>query len=160
MKKANKGKPTVTVTLDPDPKGEIKALTGADHDDWSLRLVNVVHDALPDHGDADALRGAINAACSGMLDMKPTDPVRRSRLSSQDRLPPCWPQGEGQRRNERQPHAQSSCCTTMQSNIKTKWSALSCACRQRLEGLPHARRSRWSTKGQAEWKLSAWRSDK
>ena len=75
MTKANKRKQTATIMLDPNPKGEIKALTGANHDDWSLRLVNVVHDALPDHGDADALRGAINAACSGMLDMKPTDPV-------------------------------------------------------------------------------------
>jgi hypothetical protein len=68
--------------------------------------------------------------------------------------------GEGHRKNERQPHAQSSCCTTMQSNIKTKWSALPCACGHRLEGLSNARRSRWGTKGQAEWKLPARRSDK
>src|SRR6478752_7784409 len=33
----------------------------------------------------------------------------------------------GHRKNERQPHAKSSCCATMQSNIKTKWSALPCA---------------------------------
>jgi hypothetical protein len=71
MKKANKGKPTVTVRLDPRPKGEFKALTGADHDDWSLRVMNVLRGALPGDGNSDA----ISAAGSGMLDMKPTDPI-------------------------------------------------------------------------------------
>ena len=66
--------------------------------------------------------------------------------------------GEGQRKNEQQPHAKSSCCATMQSEFKAEWSALPCACRQRLEGLPNAWRSRWSTKRQAEWKLPARRS--
>ncbi len=68
MKKAKKN-PTGTVTLDPRPKGEFKALTGAAHDDWSLRLMNVLRGALPDNTDA------ISAASSGMLDMKPTDPI-------------------------------------------------------------------------------------
>jgi hypothetical protein len=71
MKKANKGKPTVTVRLDPRPKGEFKALTGADHDDWSLRVMNVLRGALPGDGHTDA----ISAASSGMLDMKPIDPI-------------------------------------------------------------------------------------
>jgi hypothetical protein len=66
-----------------------------------------------------------------------------------------WAEGEGQRKNERQPHAQSSRCTTMQSDFKAEWATLSYACRQRLEGLPNARRSRRSTKRQAEWKLPA-----
>jgi hypothetical protein len=63
-------------------------------------------------------------------------------------------------REDRNGREASSCCTTMQSNIKTKWSALSCACGQRMEGLSNAQRSRWGTKGQAEWKLPARRSDK
>jgi hypothetical protein len=71
MKKVKKGKPTTTVMLDPRPRGEFRALTGADHDDWSLRLMNVLSGALPGHGNTDA----INAASSGMLDMKPTDPI-------------------------------------------------------------------------------------
>jgi hypothetical protein len=71
MKKANKGKPTTTITLDPRPKGELKPLTGADHDDWSLRLMNVLRGALSGDGNTDA----IGAASSGMLDMKPTDPI-------------------------------------------------------------------------------------
>jgi hypothetical protein len=71
MKKVNKGKTTATVTLDPKPKGAFKALTGADRDDWSLRLMNVLSRALPGDGNTDA----ISAACSGMLDMKPADPI-------------------------------------------------------------------------------------
>jgi hypothetical protein len=71
MTKANRRKQTATVTLDPNPNGELKPLTGADHDDWSLRLVNVLSGALPGHGNTDA----INAASSGMLDMEPTDPI-------------------------------------------------------------------------------------
>jgi hypothetical protein len=45
-------------------------LTGS-LNDWSLRLMNVLSGALPGHGNTDA----INAASSGMLDMKPTDPI-------------------------------------------------------------------------------------
>jgi hypothetical protein len=71
MTKAKRRKQTATVTLDPNPKGELKPLTGADHDDWSLRLVNVLSGALPGDGNCDA----ISAAGSGMLDMKPTDPI-------------------------------------------------------------------------------------
>jgi hypothetical protein len=71
MKKANKEKRTTNIMLDPRPRGEFKALTGADHDDWSLRVMNVLSGALPGDGNSDA----ISAASSGMLDMKPTDPI-------------------------------------------------------------------------------------
>jgi hypothetical protein len=71
MTKANKRKQTATIALDPRPKGEFKALTGADHDDWSLRVMNVLRGALPGDGNSDA----ISAAGSGMLDMKPADPI-------------------------------------------------------------------------------------
>ena len=71
MKKADKEKRTTNIMLNPRPKGELKALTGADHDDWSLRVMNVVGGALPGDGNSDA----ISAASSGMLDMKPTDPI-------------------------------------------------------------------------------------
>jgi hypothetical protein len=77
MKKANKGKPTVTVRLDPRPKGEFKAITGADHDDWSLRVMNVLRGALPCDGNTEA----ISAASSSMLDMKPTDPIEGMLIS-------------------------------------------------------------------------------
>jgi hypothetical protein len=71
MKKDDKEKRTTNIILNPRPKGELKALTGADHDDWSLRVVNVLRGALPSDGNSDA----ISAASSGMLDMKPTDPI-------------------------------------------------------------------------------------
>jgi hypothetical protein len=67
---------------------------------------------------------------------------------------------EGHRKNERQPHAKSSCCATMQSDIEAEWPAMSRACGSRLAGLPNAWCSRWGTEGQGEWKLSARRSDK
>ena len=69
MKNANRK--NAIVMLEPKPKGELKALTGADHDDWSLRLMNVLRGALPGDANTDAIR----AAGSGMLDMKPADPI-------------------------------------------------------------------------------------
>jgi hypothetical protein len=71
MKKANRGTPTSTIRLDPSPRGELKPLTGADHDDWSLRLMNVLSGALPGNDTNDA----ISASASGMLDINPTDPI-------------------------------------------------------------------------------------
>jgi hypothetical protein len=41
------------------------------HDNWSLRVMNVLRGALPGDGHTDA----ISAASSGMLDMKPIDPI-------------------------------------------------------------------------------------
>ena len=61
-------------------KAELKPAAGAEHDDWSLRLVNLVSGALPDH--AETINKAINEVCSGMLDMKPRDPIEGTLISS------------------------------------------------------------------------------
>ena len=75
MTKGKNGKPDNMIILDPNPKGELKPVTGSEHDDWSLRLVNLVAAALPDQRNADTVSKAINEVCAGMLDMKPADPV-------------------------------------------------------------------------------------
>jgi hypothetical protein len=46
----------------------------------------------------------------------------------------------------------------LRSQIKTDGPALPCTCDARLAGLPDARRSRWRTGGQTQWKLPARRS--
>jgi hypothetical protein len=59
------------VKLNPDPKGEMKDVAGADHDEWNIRQLNLVLYALPgerDNKDSTAI-------VSGMVDMKPTDPI-------------------------------------------------------------------------------------
>jgi hypothetical protein len=68
----SKAKPESTaVKLDANPKGEMKDVAGADHDEWNLRQVNLIFAALPgEWDDKDA-----TAVVSGMADMKPTDPV-------------------------------------------------------------------------------------
>ncbi len=64
------------IALDPNPKGKIKPLTGADHDDWSHRLVNLLRGALPQPATNAAADGdGFGAVCAGMLDIKPADPV-------------------------------------------------------------------------------------
>jgi hypothetical protein len=47
MKTPKKDSQTMTVSLDPDPKGEFKILGGSRSDDWNLRLSNLVVGALP-----------------------------------------------------------------------------------------------------------------
>jgi hypothetical protein len=68
----SKPKPESTVVkLDPNPRGEMKDIAGADRDEWNIRQVNLVFAALPgEWDDKDA-----TAVVSGMADMKPTDPV-------------------------------------------------------------------------------------
>jgi hypothetical protein len=68
----SKAKPESTVVkLDPNPRGRMKDIAGADHDEWNIRQVNLVFAALPgEWDDKDA-----TAVVSGMADMKPTDPV-------------------------------------------------------------------------------------
>jgi hypothetical protein len=64
-------------------------------------------------------------------------------------------QREGQRRNDQQPHAQGSRRSKVPRNIEANGKALSCACLQRLEGLPNARGSRRRSRGREEWELPA-----
>ena len=69
----SKAKPESTVVkLDPtNPRGEMKDIAGADHDEWNIRQVNLVFAALPgEWDDKDS-----TAVVSGMVDMKPADPI-------------------------------------------------------------------------------------
>ena len=68
----SKAKPeSAVVELDPNPRGEMKGIAGANHDEWNIRQVNLVLAALPgEWDDKDS-----TAVVSGMADMKPTDPV-------------------------------------------------------------------------------------
>jgi hypothetical protein len=63
--------------------------------------------------------------------------------------------GEAQSRNDQQPHAQGSRRSKVPRKIEANGKALSCACRQRLEGVPNARRSRRRSRGGEEWELPA-----
>jgi hypothetical protein len=60
-----------TIVLDPNPKGTMKAVAGADHDEWNLRQANLVLAVLPGKRNHEAN----TAILSGMVDMKPADPI-------------------------------------------------------------------------------------
>jgi hypothetical protein len=68
---------TRTVTLDAAPKGKLKALGGSIRDEWNARLSNLVASALPVNqtDNSNEPDEAATAALSGMVDIKPTDPV-------------------------------------------------------------------------------------
>jgi hypothetical protein len=73
----SKKKPKVReLALDPEPKGKRKAVGGADHDEWNDWLTFTTAVALPvnQNDEARATEAAI-AAVSGMVDMKPADPI-------------------------------------------------------------------------------------
>jgi hypothetical protein len=73
----NKTKETVRrIGIDPKPKGNLKSLGGADHDDWNDWLASIITEALPvDQRDENAVTKAATAVISGMIDLKPADPV-------------------------------------------------------------------------------------
>ena len=130
------------------------------HRGWGQQQITVKHVTV-NAGQAvvadQVVNGGAKEASSAALLTSATDkPIRLIEPVHRETV---WVEGEGQRKNEQQPHVQSSRCTTMQGDFKAEWTSLSCACRQRLEGLPNARRSRRSTKRQAEWKLPARRPD-
>jgi hypothetical protein len=64
------------IALDPNPKGKFKALGGAKYDDWNNWLASATAGALPvnQNDEADATQATV-AAFSGMIDMKPADPI-------------------------------------------------------------------------------------
>jgi hypothetical protein len=62
-----------TIELDPNPKGAFKALAGAEHDEWNQWLASRTSMALP-LSPMDDIRAA-HAVVSGMVDMKPADPI-------------------------------------------------------------------------------------
>ncbi len=64
------------IVIDPHPTGRLKCLGGAEHDDWNNWIALRTAYALPiDHADNDASNKASGAVCSGMIDLKPADPV-------------------------------------------------------------------------------------
>jgi hypothetical protein len=64
------------IGIDPKPKGNLKSIGGADHDDWNDWLALSTAGALPvDHRDERAATKAMTAVYSGMIDLKPADPV-------------------------------------------------------------------------------------
>jgi hypothetical protein len=72
-----KPKETRIITLDTAPKGKLKAVGGAVRDEWNVRLLTLVASALPVNQAAGntVADEAATAALSGMVDMKPADPV-------------------------------------------------------------------------------------
>jgi hypothetical protein len=73
----NKSKESVRhIALDPDPKGERKDASGSNYDDWNDWLTLGVSLALPiNQKDEATASRATTAALSGIIDMKPTDPI-------------------------------------------------------------------------------------
>jgi hypothetical protein len=66
------GKKTVTtIEIDSEPAGKWKMLGGGDRDEWNNRQGILLIEALVSSGNNDAA----TAALSGMIDMKPADPV-------------------------------------------------------------------------------------
>jgi hypothetical protein len=63
------------ITID-QPKGDGKSIAGADHDDWNDWLTLWTSLALPfDQNDEATAIKATTALYSGMIDMKPADPI-------------------------------------------------------------------------------------
>jgi hypothetical protein len=64
------------IEIDPKPKGDLKALGGARYDDWNNWLASATAGALPvNQNDEAVATQATIAAYSGMIDMKPADPI-------------------------------------------------------------------------------------
>jgi hypothetical protein len=64
------------IAVDPHPKGNRKAVGGAVHDDWNDWLAGSTAGSLPsDQRDEVLAARATGAVYSGMIDLKPADPV-------------------------------------------------------------------------------------
>ena len=76
MKTPKKDSQTMTVSLNPEPKGEFKILGGSRSDDWNLRLSNLVVGALPiQQSNSEAVIFASGAVCQATMDIAPADPI-------------------------------------------------------------------------------------
>jgi hypothetical protein len=75
----SKKKPIVRVrkiAIDPNPQGNLKALGGGQYDDWNNWLASRTSEALPvNQKDDDRATEATVAVYSGMIDLKPADPI-------------------------------------------------------------------------------------
>ena len=69
-------KPAIKIAIDPAPKGDLKALGGADRDQWNERLLELVLSALPvTQEKIEAVSHVGSAVMAGVVDMKPADPI-------------------------------------------------------------------------------------
>ena len=65
-----------SITIDPNPKGELKRIGGSSADVWNLRLLNLVGGSLPiDHSDRETSNEAIKAVIQATADIAPADPI-------------------------------------------------------------------------------------
>jgi hypothetical protein len=65
-----------SITIDPNPKGELKRIGGSLADEWNLRLLNLVGGSLPiDHSDRETSNEAIKAVIQATADIAPADPI-------------------------------------------------------------------------------------
>ena len=75
----SKKKPIVRerkIAIDPEPRGNLKALGGAQYDDWNNWLASRTSGALPvNQKDEASATAAATAVLSGMIDLKPADPI-------------------------------------------------------------------------------------
>ncbi len=64
------------IVIDPSPKGNLKVVGGGEYDDWNNWLASRTSTALPvnQRDEAEATRATV-AVYSGMIDMKPADPI-------------------------------------------------------------------------------------
>jgi hypothetical protein len=65
---------TVTIKIDPDPRGNMKSLGGANSDAWNVHLSNLVASTIPGN-DENYRQEATTATFSGMIEMNPADPL-------------------------------------------------------------------------------------
>jgi hypothetical protein len=69
-------KPTVKIESVPQVKAELKAVGGADRDQWNDRLLNLTVRALPlDQKNTDSVSHVGSAVVAGVVDLKPADPI-------------------------------------------------------------------------------------
>jgi hypothetical protein len=66
-------KKKIEIELDRNPKGDFKALGGAEHDEWNKWLASKTLMAVPANRKNETQ--ATVAVASGMVDMKPADPI-------------------------------------------------------------------------------------
>ena len=65
-----------SITIDPNPKGELKRIGGSSADEWNLRLLNLIGGSLPiDHSDRETSNEAIKAVIQATADIAPADPI-------------------------------------------------------------------------------------
>jgi hypothetical protein len=76
MSKKRPTKRVRKIAIDPNPKGKLKAIGGAKYDDWNNSLASATAGALPvNQNDEESASKATVAVYSGMIDLKPEDPI-------------------------------------------------------------------------------------